>query len=88
MQSGKLMHFVASSGSRNVQLQIGFQFVSNCWFIKDCELIIIRRMPQITVLIVSTITISFLMSIKYLYRKLTSCHFKLRVHCSQHTRIT
>ena len=34
-----LLH-VASSGLRNIKLQTGFLFVSNCWFINEYELLL------------------------------------------------
>ena len=73
---------VASSGSRNIQLQPGFYLVSTCWFIKDHKsliiiIIIIITMPQITLFNVSLINISPFIIINHLCRMPTSCNSSL-----------
>ena len=58
----------------------------SCWLQGLLLLIYYYEQAIITLINVSTITLSLLISVNCLYRKLTPWRFKLMVHCSQYTK--
>ena len=70
-----------------VRTQFGWTTFSDVMLVTRINLLIsMMSRLQFTLINVHTTTLLILISINCLYRKLTSCRFKLMVHCSQHTK--